>query len=156
AVLVPLAASAPLAGRVLEHHAVVAVGRDRLCRGEYAGHPLRTERGFRVLVDTPHGERTLEADVVLDASGVQLPCALGAGGIPVPGERAARERIVTALGALATRRATYAGARVLLVGHGHSAANAIDMLAGVGARVVWATRAPNLRPCVEVASDPLP
>src|SRR5262249_10141287 len=68
----------------------------------------------------------------------------------------ARERVVTSLGELAARRPTYAGARVLLVGHGHSAANAIDMLASTGARVVWAVRAPNLRPCVEVASDPLP
>jgi hypothetical protein len=47
------------------------------------------------------------------------------------------------------------------VGHGHSAANALAVLDGVGreapaTRVTWAVRTPNLRPCVDVASDPLP
>jgi hypothetical protein len=50
---------------------------------------------------------------------------------------------------------------MLLVGHGHSAANAILRLAHLAAqspetRVVWATRSLNRRPCTEVASDPLP
>jgi len=153
AVLAPLATSAPLAGRVLARHAVLAVGRDRLCRGDYANHPLRAERGFRLVVDTPHGERTFEADAVLDASGTLLPCAIGAGGIVAPGERAARERIVCSLGELDARLANL---RVLIVGHGHSAANALHVLGNIDARVVWAVRTPNLRPCVEVASDPLP
>jgi hypothetical protein len=50
---------------------------------------------------------------------------------------------------------------VLLVGHGHSAAHALLELEAVhgtdrDTRVIWAVRSPNLRPCVEVASDPLP
>ena len=66
-VLVPLARSAPLAGRVRAHHRVVAVGRARMRRDELPGHPIRAERAFRLLVDTPEGERVFEADAVLDA-----------------------------------------------------------------------------------------
>jgi hypothetical protein len=155
-VLEPLARSAPLAGRVLEGHSVSAVMRTGMGRGELVGHPIRGERSFRLLVDTPTGERELEADVVLDASGVGVPVALGA-----RGERAVDARIVRSLGGLFERRAELAGRRILLIGYGHSAANALQVLAGIVAeapetRVVWCVRAPNLRPVVDVASDPLP
>jgi thioredoxin reductase len=153
-VLAPLAASAPLAGRVLVGHTVTAVARARLGRGELVGHPVRGERPFRLLVDSPDGERELEADAVLDASGVPLPVPLVA-----RGERAAAPWC--SLAEISERRRELAGRRVLLVGYGHSAANALHVLAGVAAeapdtRVTWAVRSPNLRPCVEVASDPLP
>jgi thioredoxin reductase len=156
AVLEPIAGSARLAGRVLERHAVTAVLRSGMGRGELAGHPIRGERSFRILVDTPAGERELEADAVLDASGVGLAVRLGA-----RGERAAESRIVRSLGELAERRSELAGRRVLLVGYGHSAANALQVLAAIAVeapdtRIVWAVRAPNLRPVVDVASDPLP
>lgn len=155
-VLVPLAASKPLAGRVQTRHAVISIGRARMSRGDFAAHPIRADRAFRLLVDTPEGEREIEADAVLDATGVGLPVWLGAGGTPARGERAARERIVHGLGELHARLGELRGKRILLVGHGHSAANAIHALATADARVVWATRSPNARPCVEVASDPLP
>ena len=156
AVLVPLARSAPLANRVREHHAVVAVARAGMSRTELVGHPVRAERAFLILVETPDGEREIEADAVLDASGVSGPVALG-----VRGERAASPYIVRTLGDVYERRHDLAGRRVALVGHGHSAANALNMLAGVAAeapatRVVWAVRTANLRPVVDVASDPLP
>jgi len=48
------------------------------------------------------------------------------------------------------------GKRVLLVGDGHSAANAIGVLAKLDTRVTWAVRKPNRRPCEEIADDPLP
>jgi hypothetical protein len=53
------------------------------------------------------------------------------------------------------------GKTILLVGHGHSAANAMLRLAALveespETRVVWAIRSLNQRPCVEVPSDPLP
>ncbi|HWE30882.1 MAG TPA: FAD-dependent oxidoreductase, partial [Polyangia bacterium] len=80
--LVPLAKSAPLDGRVRTQHRVVSIGRARMRRDEFAGHPLRGERAFRLLVDTPAGERLFEADAVLDASGVYgQPLAIGAGGV---------------------------------------------------------------------------
>jgi hypothetical protein len=160
-VLAPLAASVELEGRILEGHRVVAIGREGMLRVDYPGHPVRGERSFRLLVDTPAGERSFEADCVLDASGLSLRPALGEGGVPAPGERAAAatDRIVRDLGSLHRRRAQLAGKRVLLVGHGHSAANAIHLLeelAAQGTRVVWAVRALNTRPCLEVADDPLP
>jgi thioredoxin reductase len=162
AVLAPLAASAPLSGRVLTEHRVIAVGRAGMTRGDYAGHPLRADRPFRVLADTPQGERVFEADAVLDASGTYgNPTALGAGGQPAIGELAFASRLLRDLGALADQRAAIAGRRVLLVGNGHSAANAVSVLDAIAreapeTRVVWASREPNLRPVVEVASDPLP
>jgi hypothetical protein len=162
AVLSPLAACAALAGRVRTNHRVLAVGRTGFTRCDYAGHPIRSERGFRLLVDTPDGEVWLEGDAVIDASGVYgLPAAIGAGGVPAPGERALAARLIRDLGELENRIDALAGQKVLLIGHGHSAANAIVRLAELAAesptsRVVWATRSFNRRPCIEVASDPLP
>lgn len=162
AVLEPLAASAALEGRILTGHRVAAIGRAGMTRGDYPGHPLRGDRPFRLLVETPEGERTVEADAVLDASGTYgNPTAIGPGGQWATGERALATRLIRELGALDARRPALAGRRVLLVGHGHSAANAIGVLSTIASdapetRVVWAVRAPNLRPCVEVASDPLP
>src|SRR5262249_24551158 len=158
-VLLPLAAAAPLAGRVKTGVRVAAVGRARLTRRDLPGHPLRFERGFRLLVETSAGEETIEADVVLDASGVAgEPAARGAGGTPAPGERAATGPLVRPLGALDARLPALAGRDVLLVGHGHSAASAIGWLASLDPRprVTWATRSANRRPCVEIANDPLP
>jgi hypothetical protein len=162
AVLEPLAASPPLAGRVRLGHRVVAVGRAGMIRGDFAGHPVRGERPFRLLVETPEGERWLEADRVLDASGAMAaPAALGAGGVPAPGERASAGRTIRDLGGIEARRPELGGRRILLVGHGHSAANALGVLeelaaAAPGTAVTWAVRSANLRPCVDVPSDPLP
>ncbi|HVR70245.1 MAG TPA: FAD-dependent oxidoreductase [Vicinamibacteria bacterium] len=158
-VLEPLARRPALAGRVRTGHRVLAVGRARTIRRDLPGHPLRGERPFRLLVETPEGEHLLEADAVLDASGVYgRPAALGAGGIPAPGERALDGQIIRHLGALESALPRLAGRDVLLVGHGHSAANALALLASAEPRprVTWAVRSPNRRPCVEVAEDPLP
>jgi hypothetical protein len=53
------------------------------------------------------------------------------------------------------------GKRILLVGHGHSAANAMSVLRDIAevareTRVIWATRSMNQKPCVEMFPDPLP
>jgi len=118
-----------------------------MTRSDYAGHPIRGERGFRVLADTPSGEAVFEADAVIDASGTYgQPIPLGA-----KGERAAAGRLYRHLDRLEELN----GKTVLLVGHGHSAANALVALNGK-AEVIWAVRSLNRKPCVEVASDPLP
>jgi hypothetical protein len=159
-VLQPLAAL--LDGRVHTNHRVLGIGRARMMRSELVGHPIRGERAFRLLVESADGEKILEADRVLDASGVYgLPNPVGAGGVPAPGERAAAGRILRHLGELHRRRAELTGKRVLVVGNGHSAANALGVLdelacAGLVGQVVWAVRSPNARPCFEVAGDPLP
>jgi thioredoxin reductase len=158
-VLEPLARSPALAGRVRTGHRVLAVGRARTIRRDLPGHPMRAERPFRLLVENADGEQVFEADAVLDASGVYgQPAALGASGIPAPGERALNGHILRQLGAVEAALPHLAGRDVLLVGHGHSAANAIALLASVEPRprLTWAVRSPNRRPCVEVADDPLP
>jgi thioredoxin reductase len=160
-VLAPLAAT--LGARLRLGQRVVAVGRARLERDELAGHPLRAERPFRLLVESGAGdESVLEADVVLDASGTHgRPNALGAGGLPCPGERALGGRVIRHLGTLAENTVRLAGRRVLLVGNGHSAAHAVAILDTIardapGTSIVWAVKVANARPVGEVASDPLP
>jgi len=161
-VLRPVAELPLFAERILSGHRVRAIGRAGMTRGDYAGHPLRAERPFHLLIETPTGERRVEADVVLDASGVTgRPNFLGSGGIPAPGERALSDRLVRDLGTLDDRFESLAGDRVLLVGHGHSGATALLRLAELAARepatrVTWAVRSPNRRPVAEAVPDPLP
>jgi hypothetical protein len=158
-VLEPLARTPLLAGRIRTGHAVTAIGRARMTRRDLPGHPLRGERPFRILVETPGGEEVMEADAVLDASGVyDRPAAVGVGGIPARGERALDGALIQRLDALQAALPGLAGKAVLLVGHGHSAAGALAAIASLPdpPRVHWATRSPNRRPCVEVADDPLP
>jgi thioredoxin reductase len=158
-VLLPLVESDPLRGCVHVGHAVVAVGRRGLTRTDYAGHPLRAERPFRILCDN---DESFEADVVLDASGgLVLPRPMGVGGLPPRGEARLARRPIRTLGELASRTSELRGKRVLVIGDGHSAANAIGALAALAheepsTRIVWATRAANRRPCEEVPDDPLP
>jgi hypothetical protein len=162
-VLRPLAAAPPLAGRVREGHCVRAVGRAGLTRQDYSGHPLRMERAFRLLVETDEGEYWLDADRVLDASGATARGAYtGPGGLPSRGERGLEQELVRDLGALEARLPELSGRRVLLLGHGHSAATALLLFeglaqqgAGAAPLVTWAVRTGNHRPCVEVAWDPL-
>lgn len=161
-VLKPVAQSPLLADRIRVRHRVCAIGRAGMTRGDYPGHPLRAERPFHLLVETPEGERRFEADVVLDASGVTgRPNSLGSGGIPAAGERALADRLVRDLGSLDDRVGSLGGRHTLLVGHGHSAATAVLRLARLAARepatrVTWAVRAANRRPVLEVVADPLP
>lgn len=154
-VLLPLVDSAPLRGRVRTGHSVIAVGRRGLTRTDYAGHPLRAERPFRVICDN---DATFEADVILDASGGFLvPRPFGVGGLPALGESQLAQRPLRTLGELAAKRHELRGKRIFILGHGHSAANAIAMLAGEPSTdVVWAVRTANRRPCDEVMNDPLP
>jgi hypothetical protein len=160
--LAPLARSRALAGRVLAGYRVVGVTRAGMTRADFEGHPLRAERPLRVLAETPEGERSFEADLVLDASGVMgQPCWMGDGGLPARGERRLGSRVLRDLGSLDRRLPDLAGKSSLLVGHGHSAATALLRLCELcpespATRVTWAVRAANRRPCAEVAEDPLP
>jgi thioredoxin reductase len=153
---------AELPGVVQLGERVLAVGRARMRRGELAGHPVRAERPFRLVIAGAAGERVVEADRVLDASGVYDRVAwLGAGGLPAIGERELGERAIRHLGTLHARRDQLHGKHVLVIGHGGSAANALELLVEVArqapeTRVTWAVSAARLRPCAEVANDPLP
>jgi len=88
-------------------------------------------------------------DVVLDASGSTSP-------IPFPARGAASADMIRSLGELEARKDELRERRVLVVGHGHSAAHAVAELHDAGVDFRWAVRTANLRPCEEIANDPLP
>jgi thioredoxin reductase len=146
AVLRPLVERDPLRGRVRTNTRVVSIARKGLTRTDYAGHPLRGEKPFRIA--TNDGD-LLETDIVLDATGNSA--------IPLP--FAARPTTIDAirtLGALDARKNELRGKRVVVVGHGHSAANALLVLRDINAEVTWVVRSANRRPCEEIANDALP
>ena len=160
-VLEPLAAHPDLAGCVRVGRRVVAIGRAGLTRSELAGHPLRAERPFRAVLSTPAGEEIVEADAVLDASGAGVPSRFGPGGLPAVGEFEHGSAVLRHLGELEAALPGLGGRRILVIGHGHSAATAILRLADLasengGTRVTWAVRCSHRRPCADVACDPLP
>lgn len=91
------------------------------------------------------------ARAVIDASGTwSTPNPLGANGLPAIGERENASAIVYGIpDVLGRDRARYAGKRTLVVGAGHSAANALLALAELaeavpGTRLAWAVRSPVL------------
>ena len=152
-VLRPLTERDPLRSVLRAGTEVTAIGRRGLTKSDYAGHPIRAEKPFRIVA----GEEVIEADVVLDATGgYAAPNAIGGGGLPARGERSLNGRAIRTLGDLDARRPLLRGKRVLLVGDGHSAANAVLVLTGSGADVTWAVRGLNRKPVVEIANDPLP
>jgi hypothetical protein len=152
-----VASQPPLSGHVLTRHRVTAIGRRGLAKMDFAGHPLRSERPFRLLADTPEGERIFEAERVLDASGgFVFPTPYGPGALPPLGSGTLDSSAIRDLGSLHGELDALRGRHVLLIGHGHSAANALLALQDHRALVTWAVRTANRRPCSEVANDPLP
>jgi hypothetical protein len=109
----------------------------------------RESAPFLVRVAGPDGEQDVLAQAVIDASGtIETPGALGASGLSAIGERAAAEGIFYGIpDVLGIHRARYEGRRVLVVGSGHSALNALLDLATLAAEdahmhIVWAIRRP--------------
>jgi len=156
--LEPLAALPELAPAVRPGCRIAGISRGDQLKGEAIGAPERGGPRFRLLVDGPGGERVDEADIVLDATGVFGQAnALGAGGIPAPGERDAAGRILTGLPDVAGRDLEAVRDRdVLVVGGGLSAATTICALAEAPVRsVTWATRAGS-PPLAEIPGDSLP
>lgn len=91
------------------------------------------------------------ARAVIDASGTwSTPNPLGANGLPAIGERDNAAAIFYGIpDVLGRDRARYAGKRTLVVGAGHSAANALLALAELadevpGTRLAWVVRSPAL------------
>jgi hypothetical protein len=111
----------------------------------------RRARPFMLVVETGEGIRRDRARAVIDASGTwQTPNPLGAGGIPAEGEAECADKIAYGIPDILGRdRTLYAGRTTLVVGSGHSAANALldlDRLAALepGTAFVWATRGTDL------------
>jgi hypothetical protein len=111
------------------------------------------ERGVVKKEPNPLDARTIEirANAVIDATGTWgTPNPLGASGLPAIGEIEAQEHISYGIpDILGTERARFEGRRTLVVGAGHSAANALLDLADLakqspGTRLTWAVRSAAL------------
>jgi thioredoxin reductase len=147
--LEPLAATPEMAGVIETDARVVSISRFGLDR---VGSRDRESRPFVIrLQDGKGGTREAMARAVIDASGTwQNPNPLGANGWPAEGEAAFRDRIAYGIPDFSGRdRPTYAGVRTLVLGGGHSAANALLDLAALagqnpGTKIVWAVRGDSL------------
>ncbi len=143
---------------------VISVARAGLGKMGLPGHPLRVERPFRILTEDLEGrERLFEADLIFDASGVYgQPNWAGAAGMPAPGERELYDRIVRHLRDFdGSELQRWAGKKVLLIGHGHSAAHAIIALNNImkhapSTQAIWAVRTDRSKPILDIPNDPLP
>ncbi|MGA1859831.1 NAD(P)-binding domain-containing protein [Azospirillum sp. 11R-A] len=145
----PLAALPAISTRLRLKHRVTAVSRLGFDKVKTTG---REAAPFVLRVTTPDGEIELQASAVLDASGTwSTPNPLGANGLPALGEVAHADRIAYGIPDVSeAERPRYAGKRVLVVGSGHSAANALLDLATLarqapGTSIVWAVRGTDLR-----------
>ncbi len=146
--LEPLAAVPELVGHIRTNSRVTAVSRQ--------DHDLMKDAGretapFLVRVSSDGGDDDVLATAVIDASGtLDTPGVLGASGLPARGERAAADHVfygIPDVRGLHYHR--YAGRRVLVVGSGHSAMNALLDLAELVTRddathITWALRRTTL------------
>src|SRR5918993_5877916 len=144
--LAPLAALPALHPRIRLASRVVGVARDGFDKMKTEG---RETAPFVLTVETVHGQEPFLAKAVIDASGTTAtPNPLGAAGIPAIGERAVGGRVFYGIpGVLGRHRDDYASRRVLVVGSGHSAFNAlidlVDLAATApGTTITWAVRRP--------------
>jgi thioredoxin reductase len=147
--LEPLAALPEIALRLHLNTRVVSVARQGFDKMKTPG---REDAPFVVRVSRNGTEDEILAKAVIDASGTYTsPNPLGANGAPAIGEPANADRIVYGIpDVLGADRARYAGRRVLVVGSGHSAFNALIELGKLAAeapdtRVIWAIRRTDLR-----------
>jgi hypothetical protein len=140
----------PLAATLSDHvrfdHRVIAVARHDIDKLVTDGRDLRP---FIVRIETPLGTEELVASAVVDASGTWMNHnPLGSSGLPAPGEASATRLRYGMPDVLGGERSRYAGKRVLVVGAGHSAANALldltELALGEPDTVpIWAIRRPG-------------
>jgi hypothetical protein len=142
--LVPFAELPQVAPHVKLAHRVLSIARLGMDKVKSEG---RAAAPFELRVSTPAGEQLLLARAVIDASGTWgSPNPMGSNGLPVAGEAELRNHIVYGIpDVLGRDRRRYAGKRILVLGAGHSAANALLWLAELAATdpatsIVWAVR----------------
>ncbi|MCA9566651.1 MAG: NAD(P)-binding domain-containing protein [Myxococcales bacterium] len=139
---------------VRRHHRVTSMTRPWKGKGAQLGSKARMDSPFQLLIDTPQGEHTAVADIVVDCTGVfGDPAPLGTGGGPVPGERG---NSAVRYGPLAVD--DLAGKRVLLVGDGASAATVLTDLLDLEPlpSIHWITPSAQVPGFVSPPDDPLP
>lgn len=145
--LAPLAAHPRVAPHLRFRSRVVAVTRQAMDRVPSKG---REERPFEIAMVGDNGKpETLLARAVIDASGTwRRPNPAGASGVPAVGEAAAAAFIRYGIpDVFGSERPRYAGRKVMVIGAGHSAMDAVIGLARLKAEapqttVLWAMRSP--------------
>ena len=143
--LVPLATLPAMAPHIRPGTRVLSVSRQGFDKLKTNG---REAAPFVLRVRNADGvEQHILAKAVIDASGTYTaPNPLGAGGLPALGEATAQAHIFYGIpDVLSAHRGRYAGRRVLVVGSGHSAFNALLDLADLageapGTVITWAIR----------------
>jgi hypothetical protein len=147
-VLQPFASLPEVKPTIRLRHRVLSIAREGYDKVKSEG---REKAPFVIRVATPEGETAVRARAVIDASGTwSTPNPLGASGLPAIGEEEARDRIHYGIPDILGRaRSRYAGKRVMVVGAGHSAANALLALAelanqGGNTQIIWAVRGKNV------------
>jgi hypothetical protein len=142
--LEPLASVPGIAESLHLNARVVSVTRQGIDKLKDDG---RDDAPYQLIVEQDGEERRYLARAVIDASGTWTrPNPLGAGGVHAAGERRHADRIVYGIpDVLGGARERYAGRRVLVVGSGHSAFNAILDLVALrdsepATEIVWAIR----------------
>ncbi|MGY4827096.1 arsenic resistance N-acetyltransferase ArsN2 [Sphaerotilaceae bacterium SBD11-9] len=148
-VLKPFAALPQMAGALHTGTRVVSVSREGFDKVKTLGR----EKSAFVIGAIRNGLPVqFKAHAVIDATGTWgTPNPVGANGLPALGEREAADRIFYGIpDVLGAHRARYAGKRTLVVGAGHSAANALLALAALAreepaTRLAWSVRTATLK-----------
>lgn len=147
-VLAPFAALPEVAKMLRLGTRVVSVSREGFDKVKSAG---RDKAPF--VIQAVQHDRPVEirARAVIDATGTwSTPNPLGANGLPATGETELQESIFYGIpDVLGPQRERYTGKRTLVVGAGHSAANALLALAELAqqapdTRFAWSVRSPVL------------
>ena len=148
AYLEPLAVTPELATVIETNARVTAISRQGI--DKVVSHGRETQP-FVLAVTSKDGVRRDLARAVVDASGTwTTPNPLGASGLPAAGEAEFADRIAYGIPDILGRdRHIYAGQKTLVVGSGHSAANALLDLAQLAktdpcTSFLWATRGLDL------------
>jgi N-acetylglutamate synthase-like GNAT family acetyltransferase/thioredoxin reductase len=146
-VMRPFAALPAVAASLKLGARVTSISREGFDKVKSAG---RDQAAFVVRYRQDGREQELRARAVIDATGTWgTPNPIGANGLPAIGEADVAAQVFYGIPDIAgAQRARYAGKRTLVVGAGHSAANALLYLADLakevpGTRLAWSVRAPT-------------
>ncbi|WP_018946338.1 response regulator [Thioalkalivibrio sp. AKL17] len=143
---------------------VLAASRDGMRANTGIGDPERARHPFRVLVDEQGCERQLEADLLIDTTGVAgHPQWLGPGGLPAAGERELSGRILYGPRApeVEEGQALPPAERILVAGGGAEAALAVEYwldppTGSPPVELLWAFEEPAPLPPDWPQRDPFP
>ncbi|MBC5766630.1 NAD(P)-binding domain-containing protein [Ramlibacter albus] len=148
-VLRPYAALPEIAPHLHLRTRVTRISREGFDKVKTAG---REHAPFVIHAIEDGEEVAFRARAVIDASGTwRTPNPVGASGLPAIGEEKLASRVFYGIpDVLGAHRQRYAGRRTLVVGAGHSAANALLALAGLagsvpGTQLAWSVRSPVLQ-----------